>query len=120
MTIGYDTSNPDNQLIGNLVQTQLAAAGITAKVQGYPTSEIYGWVGTDLQAAPEIFANLVWPDAPSPYTWGHISWDPDGGINYLGCSSPRRDGGSLRRACRTVRRSRTRMRAPQPRRRDAG
>lgn len=89
VTIGYDTSNPDNQLIGNLVQTQLAAAGITAKVQGYPTSEIYGWVGTDMQAAPEIFANTVWPDAPSPYTWGHISWDPDGGINYLGCSSPK-------------------------------
>jgi peptide/nickel transport system substrate-binding protein len=88
VTIGYDTSNPDNQLISNLVQTQLAAAGINAKVQGYPTSEIYGWVG-NAAAAPEIFANLVWPDAPSPYTWGHISWDPDGGINYLSCSSPR-------------------------------
>lgn len=89
VTIGYDTSNPDMQLVSNLVQTQLAAAGITAKVQGYPTSEIYGWIGTDMQAAPEIFTNMVWPDAPSPYTWGHISWDKDGGINYLGCSSPR-------------------------------
>jgi peptide/nickel transport system substrate-binding protein len=88
VTIGYDTSNPDNQLITNLIQTQLAAAGVTAKVQGYPTSEIYGWVG-NAPAAPEIFANLVWPDAPSPYTWGHISWDPDGGINYLSCSSPK-------------------------------
>ena len=88
VTIGYDTSNPDNPLISNLVQTQLAAAGITAKVQGYPTSEIYGWIG-DAGAAPEIFANLVWPDAPSPYTWGHIAWDADGGINYLSCSSPR-------------------------------
>ena len=57
MTIGYDTSNPDKQLISNLVQTQLAAAGLTAKVQGYPTSEIYGWIGTDMQAAPEILAN---------------------------------------------------------------
>jgi peptide/nickel transport system substrate-binding protein len=88
VTIGYDTSNPDNQLITNLIQTQLAAAGLTVKVQGYPTSEIYGWVG-NAAAAPEIFANLVWPDAPSPYTWGHISWDPDGGINYLSCSSPK-------------------------------
>ena len=88
VTIGYDTSNPDNPLISNLVQTQLAAAGITAKVQGYPTSEIYGWIG-NAGAAPEIFANLVWPDAPSPYTWGHIAWDADGGINYLSCSSPR-------------------------------
>jgi peptide/nickel transport system substrate-binding protein len=88
VTVGYDTSNPDNQLIGNLVQTQLAAAGLTAKVQGYPTSEIYGWIG-NASAAPEIYTGLVWPDAPSPYTWGHISWDPDGGINYLSCSSPR-------------------------------
>src|SRR6476469_6458717 len=86
ITVGYDTSNPDMQLISNLVQTQLAAAGITAKVQGYPTSEVYGWIGTDMKSAPDIFANLVWPDAPSPYTWGHISWDKDGGINYLGCS----------------------------------
>jgi peptide/nickel transport system substrate-binding protein len=88
VTIGYDTSNPDNQLISNLLQTQLAAAGLTAKVQGYPTSEIYGWVG-NASAAPEIYTGLVWPDAPSPYTWGHISWDPDGGINYLSCSSPK-------------------------------
>jgi peptide/nickel transport system substrate-binding protein len=88
ITIGYDASNPDNQLISNLLQTQLAAAGLTAKVQAYPTSEIYGWVGSDGQAAPEILAYLGWPDAPSPYTWGHISWDADGGLNLLGCSAP--------------------------------
>ncbi|KMO80962.1 peptide/nickel transport system substrate-binding protein [Mycobacterium sp. BK558] len=88
ITVGYDSSNPDNQLISNLIQTQLAAAGLTAKVQAYPTSEIYGWIGTDGQAAPEVFTALAWPDAPSPYTWGHISWDPDGGLNYLGCSAP--------------------------------
>jgi peptide/nickel transport system substrate-binding protein len=88
ITIGYDSSNPDNQLISNLIQTQLAAAGLTAKVQAYPTSEIYGWIGGDGQAAPEVLTLLAWPDAPSPYTWGHISWDPDGGLNYLGCSAP--------------------------------
>lgn len=88
VTIGYDSSNPDNQLISNLVQTQLAAAGLNAKVQAYPTSEIYGWVGSDGQSAPEIMTYLGWPDAPSPYTWGHISWDADGGLNFFGCSSP--------------------------------
>ncbi|GFG49949.1 hypothetical protein [Mycolicibacterium agri] len=31
---------------------------------------------------------MAWPDAPSPYTWGHISWDADGGLNYLRCSAP--------------------------------
>jgi peptide/nickel transport system substrate-binding protein len=88
VTVGYDSSNPDNQLVSNLIQTQLAAAGLTAKVQSYPTSEIYGWIGGDGMAAPEVLTLLAWPDAPSPYTWGHISWDADGGLNYLGCSSP--------------------------------
>jgi peptide/nickel transport system substrate-binding protein len=88
VTIGYDSSNPDNQLITNLLQTQLAAAGLNAKVQAYPTSEIYGWIGTDAQSAPEMMAYLGWPDAPSPYTWGHISWDADGGLNFFGCSAP--------------------------------
>ncbi|MDP9165443.1 MAG: ABC transporter substrate-binding protein [Actinomycetota bacterium] len=88
VTIGYDSSNPDNQLISNLIQTQLAAAGLTAKVQAYPTSEIYGWIGGDGQSAPEIMTYLGWPDAPSPYTWGHISWDASGGLNFFGCSAP--------------------------------
>ena len=89
ITVGYDSSNPDNQLISNLISTQFAAAGITAKVQSYPTSQIYGWIGGDGSAAPDILTILAWPDAPSPYTWGHISWDPDGGLNYLSCASPR-------------------------------
>ena len=88
VTIGYDSSNPDNQLVSNLIQTQLAAAGLTAKVQAYPTSETFAWVGTNGQNAPEIFVALAWPDAPSPYTWGHITWDATGGLNYLGCSAP--------------------------------
>jgi peptide/nickel transport system substrate-binding protein len=88
MTLGYDSSNPDNQLITNLIQTQLAAAGISAKVQSYPTSQIYGWVGSDELTSPDLFTFVVWPDSPSPYTWGHISFDPDGGINYLNCTSP--------------------------------
>ncbi len=88
ITVGYDSSAPDSQLISNLIQTQLASAGITAKVQSYPTSEIFGWVGTDAQSAPEIYTGTGWPDAPSPYTWGHISWDPGAGLNYMGCTSP--------------------------------
>ncbi|MFB8001588.1 ABC transporter substrate-binding protein [Nocardia sp. NPDC056000] len=87
VTVGYDSSNPDNQLVGNLIQTQLATVGITAKVQGYPTSQIYGWVGTTPADAPEMLLLAGWPDAPSPYTWGHINFDPDGGLNYLNCSS---------------------------------
>ena len=39
--IDVDTSNPDNQLISNLVHTQLAAAGITAKVQGFDLGDLW-------------------------------------------------------------------------------
>ena len=85
ITIGYDSGAPDNQLISNLLQTQLSAVGFTAKVQSYPTSQIYGWIGNKNAGAPDIFTELVWPDAPSPFTWGHISWDASGGLNYLSC-----------------------------------
>ncbi|WP_216896968.1 ABC transporter substrate-binding protein [Nocardia alni] len=88
ITVGYDSGSVDNQLVSNLIQTQLAALGLTVKVQPYPTSQIYGWVGTTAADAPEILVNVGWPDAPSPYTWAHISFDPDGGLNYLNCSSP--------------------------------
>ncbi|GFG49950.1 ABC transporter substrate-binding protein [Mycolicibacterium agri] len=54
ITIGYDSSNPDNQLVSNLIQTQLAATGLDAKVQSYPTSEIYGWIGGDVSAGPDV------------------------------------------------------------------
>ncbi len=56
--VTHDSSNPYNQLISNLIQTQLATAGLTANVQSYPTAQIYECIGGD------------------------------GGLNYLGCSAP--------------------------------
>jgi peptide/nickel transport system substrate-binding protein len=55
-------------------------------VQSYPTSQIFGWIG-DPKGAPDMLATTGWPDSPSPYTWAHISFDADGGLNYLHCSS---------------------------------
>jgi peptide/nickel transport system substrate-binding protein len=86
LTIGYDSGQTDNQLVANLISAQLASVGITAKVQSYPTSEIFGWIG-DPKGAPEMLATLGWPDAPPAYTWAHISFDADGGLNYLHCAS---------------------------------
>ncbi|WP_328358396.1 ABC transporter substrate-binding protein [Mycobacterium sp. NBC_00419] len=88
IVIGYDSSMPDNQLISNLLQTELAATGLDVKVQSYPTSQIFGWIGTDAPDAPDILTYTGWPDAASPYMWGHISWDADGALNYFGCSAP--------------------------------
>ncbi len=85
ITIGYDSSSTDNQLVANLMSANFAAAGLTAKVQSYPTSEIFGWIGSG-KGAPDMLATLGWPDAPPPYTWAHISFDATGGLNYLNCS----------------------------------
>jgi peptide/nickel transport system substrate-binding protein len=87
VTIGYDSSSPDNAQAANLLVGQLAAAGLTAKVQSYPVSEIFGWVGNQ-KNAPDMLVNLGFPDAPTPYLWEHINFDPDGGVNLMGCSSP--------------------------------
>jgi peptide/nickel transport system substrate-binding protein len=87
LTIGYDSNSTDNQLVANLISAQLSAAGLTVKVQSYPTSQIFGWVGNP-SGAPDMLATLGWPDAPPAYTWAHISFDADGGLNYLHCSSP--------------------------------
>jgi peptide/nickel transport system substrate-binding protein len=87
ITIGYDSSSTDNQLVANLMSAAFSAAGLTAKVQSYPTSEIFGWIGAG-KGAPDMLATLGWPDAPPPYTWAHISFDATGGLNYLNCSSP--------------------------------
>ena len=67
--------------------SQLAKAGVTATVQAYPTSQVFGWVA-DQSAAPDMLVNVGLPDAPAPYFWEHINFDPDGGANLLGCSSP--------------------------------
>jgi len=87
ITIGYDSVSPDNQIVTNLMSAQLSAAGLTAKVQSYTTSQIFGWIG-DPKGAPDMLATLAWPDAAPTYTWGHISWDPEAGLNYLHCSDP--------------------------------
>jgi peptide/nickel transport system substrate-binding protein len=87
LIVGYDSSSTDNQLVANLIAAQLQQAGLTAKVQSYPTSETFAWVGNQ-KGAPDLFATTGWPDAPPPYTWAHISFDADGGLNYMGCSDP--------------------------------
>lgn len=86
ITIGYDSASTDNQLVATLMASQLSAAGLTAQVQGYPTSQLFGWVGKG-DGAPDMLATLGWPDAPPPYTWAHITFDASGGLNYLNCSS---------------------------------
>jgi peptide/nickel transport system substrate-binding protein len=87
ITIGYDSVSPDNQTVANLMSAQYSALGLTAKVQAYPTATIFGWI-SDPKGAPDMLVTLGWPDAATPYTWSHISFSADGGLNYLHCSDP--------------------------------
>ena len=87
ITIGYDSSSPDNQQVASLLQTMVAPSGLTATVTGFPASQIFGWVDNH-DSAPDILVNIGFPDAPTPFMWEHINFDPDGGVNFFGCSSP--------------------------------
>ncbi len=87
IVLGYDTSQPDDQQLANLVSAKLSGLGINAKVQGYPTSQVFGWIG-DLKGAPDVYFGSFWPDAANAYTEAHIEFAPDGGLNYLHCSDP--------------------------------
>jgi peptide/nickel transport system substrate-binding protein len=91
ITVGYDSLSSDHQLVANLLSAQLAPLGLTVKVQGFPTAELYGWAG-DAKTAPDLLLYAAWPDAASPYTWLHIATDPGAGLNFLHCSSPEVSG----------------------------
>jgi peptide/nickel transport system substrate-binding protein len=88
-TIGYDSSSPDNQLVANVLSAELDQLGLTVQVQSYTTAQIYAWAppSPSAKGAPDVVLDGGWPDAAPPYMWAHISFDPNGGLNYLHCSS---------------------------------
>jgi len=90
LTVGYDSSSPDNQLVANLLSAQLDPLGLNVQVQSYTTAQIYGWPppAPSAKGAPDVLLDGGWPDAAPPYMWAHISFDPNGGLNYMHCSTP--------------------------------
>ncbi len=91
-TVGYDTGAPDDQLLAEDIGAELQADGLSTKVVGYQTSEIYASVGSASTAAqasqPNMLIDYFWPDTYNPYTWTHINFDPSGGLEYLSCNVP--------------------------------
>lgn len=87
VTLGYQSNDPAAGQIANVLQTQLASFGLQAKVVAYPGATVYNWPANDA-GAPDLFVYSSWPDAASPYTWAHITFDPGGGLNFLQCSVP--------------------------------
>jgi peptide/nickel transport system substrate-binding protein len=90
LTVGYDSSSPDNQLVANLLSAELDPLGLTVQVQSYASAQIFAWPPPSATAkgAPDVLLSGGWPDAAPPYMWAHISFDPNGGLNYLHCSTP--------------------------------
>ncbi|HWE65636.1 MAG TPA: ABC transporter substrate-binding protein [Acidimicrobiales bacterium] len=90
--VGYDTSAPDDQLLAEDIGAELHALGLSTKVVGYQTSEIYGAIGSPSTAAgasqPNVLIDYFWPDTYNPYTWTHISFDTTGGLQYMSCTVP--------------------------------
>jgi peptide/nickel transport system substrate-binding protein len=91
-TVGYDTGAPDDQLLAEDIGAELQADGLSTKVVGYQTSEIYASVGSVTTAAqasqPNMLIDYFWPDTYNPYTWTHINFDPSGGLEYMSCNVP--------------------------------
>ena len=88
VTLGYQVGDDDDAHIDNLIAAQLDALGLKATVAGYQTSVIFGtWFGHPEKAPDLMVASSTWPDADNPYLYGHVFWDPDGGLNFMGCSS---------------------------------
>ncbi len=94
--LGYDQADPADLPVADLMQTELAAAGLQVTVKGYTDTVLYGFP-TNPKGAPDLLVDSNWPDAQAPDTWARIvMYTPSptgvaGGLNYLGCSDPAGD-----------------------------
>lgn len=86
--IGVQDGGEDDQQIAEIIAAQLQAMGLDATVSTHQTSEVFGQFQSHPQQAPDVMVNAkTWPDASNPYLYGHIFWDPTGGLNFTACSS---------------------------------
>jgi peptide/nickel transport system substrate-binding protein len=87
VNIGVEQGSDDDTKISDLIAAQLQALGLKATVNTYTTSQVFGTFPAKPATAPDIMvASSTWPDASSPYLYGHVFWDPTGGLNFLQCS----------------------------------
>jgi peptide/nickel transport system substrate-binding protein len=90
VNIGFDPTDPRNQLLAELAQVALQGAGMTASTRPIPIAQIFG-LAANPSKAPDILIQTTNPDAAHPDTWSRIYMSKSGGANYLQCSSPAAD-----------------------------
>lgn len=87
VNIGYGAGGSDDEQISNIIAAQLQALGVKATVTAYQTSQVFGSFAAHPKKAPDMMvSSKTWPDSNNPYLYGHVFWDPDGGLNHLQCS----------------------------------
>ncbi|MDR1712057.1 MAG: ABC transporter substrate-binding protein [Propionibacteriaceae bacterium] len=87
VAIGYNASSDDDAAISNIIAAQLQALGLQAEASAHKTAEIFGDWPVNPANAPDLMVNSgTWPDANNGYLFGHVFWDLDGGLNFLGCA----------------------------------
>lgn len=91
VTLGYQADDPTSQQMANIVQTELAAAGLAVQVVAIPQATIYNYPGHPGAGEPDLLIETNWPDAFNPDTWARIVMSASGGLNYLNCSVPAGD-----------------------------
>lgn len=92
--IAYTTDDARNQRVAEIIQTELASAGLNATVRGIPLSLAYSLSGEPSQR-PDMLITATNPDDAAPDGWLRIYLHSvnatDGSLNYLDCSSPAAD-----------------------------
>lgn len=85
--IGYDSTDPRNQQVADLIQATLQGLGLQATDRAIPISQIFDLANQPSQA-PTILVQTTNPDAAHPDTWARIYMGKGGGANYLQCVDP--------------------------------
>jgi peptide/nickel transport system substrate-binding protein len=88
--IGFDSTDPRNQRLAELVGLALNGAGLKATTRAIPIGQIFE-LSKKPAAGPDILIQTTNPDAAHPDTWARIYMSKSGGANYLQCSVPAAD-----------------------------
>jgi peptide/nickel transport system substrate-binding protein len=88
--LAFDTQDPTNQRVADLLQAQLQAAGLQVTTRGIPIAQVFDLPNHPDQA-PDLLLDATNPDASHPDTWIRIYMNTKGALNYLGCSVPAAD-----------------------------
>ena len=96
ITIGYDSSQPDSQMVANLMSPSWPRRA-DGQGAGLPdVADLRLGRPTTARAHPTCWLDAGWPDAAVAVHVGAHQLRPDGGLNYLSCSAPRRPRRSAR------------------------